>query len=270
MQAAIADWGLQIPDFRFPDFSPPPLGNLLIVDCNYRTMHQDDLPLSFESERFLIAPLNGTLPSAEREDITVCLSRNSRMAKGKNVLTTGDVARICNVAPRTVSKWFDSGQLKGYRIPGSKDRRIPLGELLRFMKANNIPTESLAVGKMRILLVDGQDGSLTALAESLAIQANYDVQIAHTAFQAGAVFQRFSPHVVLINLLATDVDAHGLCRSIRASEEFGTAKIIALANPLSSQEAAALMQRGFDAYVANPTDLGEVAQKIEDATAIIY
>ena len=48
------------------------------------------------------------------------------MAKGKNVLTTGDVAKICNVAPRTVSKWFDSGQLKGYRIPGSKDRRIPL------------------------------------------------------------------------------------------------------------------------------------------------
>ncbi|HUU19441.1 MAG TPA: hypothetical protein VMW72_19990 [Sedimentisphaerales bacterium] len=36
------------------------------------------------------------------------------MAKGKNVLMTGDVAKICNVAPRTVSKWFDNGQLKGY------------------------------------------------------------------------------------------------------------------------------------------------------------
>ncbi|NLE61752.1 MAG: helix-turn-helix domain-containing protein, partial [Planctomycetes bacterium] len=29
------------------------------------------------------------------------------MSKPKDVLTTGDVARICNVAPRTVSKWFD-------------------------------------------------------------------------------------------------------------------------------------------------------------------
>ena len=55
-----------------------------------------------------------------------------KMAKGKNVLTTGDVAKICNVAPRTVSKWFDSGKLRGYRIPGSKDRRIPLNELIRF------------------------------------------------------------------------------------------------------------------------------------------
>ena len=34
------------------------------------------------------------------------------------VFTTGQVAKICKVAPRTVSKWFDSGRLKGYRIPG--------------------------------------------------------------------------------------------------------------------------------------------------------
>ena len=42
----------------------------------------------------------------------------------KDVLTTGDVARICNVASRTVSKWFDSGQLRGYRIPGSTGFRL--------------------------------------------------------------------------------------------------------------------------------------------------
>lgn len=192
------------------------------------------------------------------------------MAKGKNVLTTGDVARICNVAPRTVSKWFDSGQLKGYRIPGSKDRRIPLGELVRFMKANNIPTEALSVGKMRVLIVDGQAHDMAPLAESLSAKGNYDVQAAHTSFDTGAALQRFSPHVILINLLATDVDAHGICRSIRASEEFGTAKILALANPLRPQEAAALMQKGFDAYVCDPSDVAEVTRKIEDATAILY
>src|SRR5205823_90621 len=43
----------------------------------------------------------------------------------KTIFTTGQVAKICKVAPRTVSKWFDSGRLRGYRIPGSQDRRIP-------------------------------------------------------------------------------------------------------------------------------------------------
>ncbi|MHC4359324.1 MAG: helix-turn-helix domain-containing protein [Planctomycetota bacterium] len=85
------------------------------------------------------------------------------MAKGKNVLTTGDVAKICNVAPRTVSKWFDNGQLKGYRIPGSKDRRIPVSELVRFMKDNNIPATSLPVGKIRVLIVDSSEDRASAL-----------------------------------------------------------------------------------------------------------
>jgi len=40
------------------------------------------------------------------------------------VFTTGQVAKICKVAPRTVSKWFDSGRLKGYRIPGSPGSQV--------------------------------------------------------------------------------------------------------------------------------------------------
>lgn len=192
------------------------------------------------------------------------------MAKGKNVLTTGDVAKICNVAPRTVSKWFDSGQLKGYRIPGSKDRRIPLSELVRFMKAHNMPTEALSVGKLRILVVDGAERAKADLVDSLTTRGSYEVEAAYTSFETGAAIQRVTPHVVLINLLATDINANGICRSIRGSEEFGTIKIIALANHLSDQEAGALMQKGFDGYVSDPSDATEVVRKIEEATAIIY
>jgi excisionase family DNA binding protein len=192
------------------------------------------------------------------------------MAKGKNVLTTGDVAKICNVAPRTVSKWFDSGQLKGYRIPGSKDRRIPLNELVRFMKAHNMPTEAIPVGKLRVLVVDHADGDKIPLVDSLKARGSYELETAYTSFETGAAIQRFAPHVVLINLLATGIDANGICRSIRGSEEFGTIKIIALANHLSEQEANALMQKGFDGFVSDPGDAHEVIRKIEEATAIIY
>jgi excisionase family DNA binding protein len=192
------------------------------------------------------------------------------MAKGKSVLTTGDVARICNVAPRTVSKWFDSGQLKGYRIPGSKDRRIPLNELIRFMKANNMPIEALPVGKIRILVVDGSAPGVPDLMNALIGRAGYDVQLARSGFEAGALMQKFSPHVILVNLLTNGIDAHGLCRNIRANEDFATIKIIALANQLSSQEATALLHRGYDGYVSNPSDAGEVIRKIEEAIAIIY
>jgi len=60
-----------------------------------------------------------------------------------DVLTTGQVAKLCEVAPRTVSKWFDEGRLKGHRIPGSQDRRIRLGALIDFMQLNHMPLGDL-------------------------------------------------------------------------------------------------------------------------------
>ena len=58
------------------------------------------------------------------------------------IFTTGQVARLCRVAPRTVGKWVDSGRLKGYRIPGSKDRRIRRQELVRFLLEYDFPEAS--------------------------------------------------------------------------------------------------------------------------------
>ena len=192
------------------------------------------------------------------------------MAKGKNVLTTGDVAKICNVAPRTVSKWFDTGQLKGYRIPGSKDRRIPVSELIRFMKAHNMPAPTLPVGKIRVLIVNSNENAASALADTLQTKGDYEVETAGSNFETGAIAHKFAPHVILVSLLAEAIDAAGICKSIRADEDLQTIKILALANKLSDSESAALLQKGFDGYISNSDDITEIIKKIEDATAIIY
>ncbi len=73
------------------------------------------------------------------------------------VFTTGQVAKICKVAPRTVSKWFDSGRLKGYRIPGSQDRRIPREYLIKFLKEHGMPLGDLEDEAMAKVLLVGQD-----------------------------------------------------------------------------------------------------------------
>jgi len=192
------------------------------------------------------------------------------MAKGKNVLTTGDVAKICHVAPRTVSKWFDNGQLKGYRIPGSKDRRIPLSELMRFMKVHNMPTSGLAVGKIRILIADSNEKAASELAETLRSKADYEVQTVHTNFETGAVVHKFAPHVLLISLMSEGIDARDVCRGIRTNEESQTIKIVVLTNRLSQSESEALLQKGFDGYVSYSADVTEIVKKIEEVTAIIY
>ena len=192
------------------------------------------------------------------------------MLRRKDVLTTGEVAKICHVAPRTVSKWFDNGQLKGYRIPGSKDRRIPVSELVRFMKVHDMPTTALPVGKLRILIVDSNSYAASTFADNLKNKAGYETRVVASNFQTGAVVQKFTPHVLIINLLAEDIDAAGICDYIRADDDLRTIKIIALADHLGVTESAALLRNGFDACISDFTDVTEAIKKIEETTAIIY
>jgi hypothetical protein len=60
------------------------------------------------------------------------------------VLTSGDVANILKVAPRTVCKWCDNGSLPSWRLPanghtGNKDRRVKRSVLIAFMREQQIP-----------------------------------------------------------------------------------------------------------------------------------
>jgi excisionase family DNA binding protein len=54
-------------------------------------------------------------------------------------LTTGQIAFAVGCAPRTVTKWIDSGRLKGFRLPGSQDRRVNRADVYRFLIDNGLP-----------------------------------------------------------------------------------------------------------------------------------
>ncbi len=181
----------------------------------------------------------------------------------KDVLTTGQVAQLCNVAPRTVTKWFDSGRLGGYRIPGSKDRRIPQNELIRFMKAHDIPTGDLEKGQLRILIIDSRTEYARRFANQLQTQGSFDIQCAHNSFDAGLMALKFSPNIILIDLMSSEIDSGSLCGYVRECEELTDCTLIALAGGLGPQETAALQQQGFDAVVTEPENMSAILTCIQ-------
>ena len=61
----------------------------------------------------------------------------------KTVFTTGEAAEICKVSQQTIIRCFDSGRLRGFRVPGSRFRRIPRDALIQFMKENGIPPDAV-------------------------------------------------------------------------------------------------------------------------------
>ena len=197
------------------------------------------------------------------------------MARNKDVLTTGEVARICKVAPRTVTKWFDSGQLRGYRIPGSKDRRIPVTQLIRFMRQNNMPLDGmLHFTKTRILIVDDEADIVDMLRDLLSQQTTYDVQVAHNGFEAGLAAEKVKPHVILLDINLPDINGKEVCRLVRMNPELQMTKVIAMSGNLSDEEAKALLTHGpgggFEGFLKKPFTVQQVIQAIEDAVAVVY
>ena len=192
------------------------------------------------------------------------------MSRQKDILTTGEVAKICNGAPRTVSKWFDSGQLRGYRIPGSKDRRIPLNSLVRFMKAHHIPMDGLQSGQTRVLIIDDESEIVEVLEKVLSEQANYEVRTAHGGFAAGVECEKFRPHVLLVDVHLAELNGQELLGLVRGSDDLQMTEVIAMSAKLTDGQSQQLLQKGFDGYLKKPFHVRQVIDAIEEATAMVY
>jgi len=188
----------------------------------------------------------------------------------KDVLTTGEVAKICNVASRTVSKWFDSGQLKGYRIPGSKDRRIPVSSLVTFMKGHGIPLDGLMSGDVRVLVVDSDEAVVDSLTQILSEQTNYDLRTTSNIFAAGIECERFRPHVMLVDLHLDGFQSADLINTIRSQDELQMTHVIAMSSKLTDGQASQLSRQGYEAALRKPFSVRQVIESIEKAHAVVY
>ncbi|MBL8759160.1 MAG: helix-turn-helix domain-containing protein, partial [Phycisphaerae bacterium] len=103
----------------------------------------------------------------------------------KKIFTTGEAAEVCKVSQQTIIRCFDSGRLGGFRVPGSKFRRIPRAELLKFMADNEIPAEVLESGVKRILVVDDDPQIVELFQDLLGRDQRFEVKTASTGYDAG-------------------------------------------------------------------------------------
>ena len=145
------------------------------------------------------------------------------------VFTTGQVAKICKVAPRTVSKWFDSGRLKGYRIPGSQDRRIPREYLIKFLKEHGMPLGDLEDEAMAKVLIVAQDQVLIEnLKRELPEAKSFRTSTAASGFEAGIQAESFHPDCIIVDFSIGQVEALQICQNLRRNTDFSETILIAL------------------------------------------
>jgi excisionase family DNA binding protein len=184
------------------------------------------------------------------------------MKSARKVFTTGQVAKICKVAPRTVSKWFDSGRLRGYRIPGSQDRRIPREQLIRFLKEHGMPLGELEEeGWHKILIIGAEPLFIERTKELLPDDEDYKYEVAHSGFEAGCQAESFHPDTIIVDLAMGRSEALQIAQKLRRNDQYKEILIIALA---SEDEAnpEGLAEYGYSEAFKKPFDIALLAERI--------
>lgn len=204
----------------------------------------------------------------ETHNIPVRDEGDSEPLSTKRIFTTGEAAAVCKVSQQTIIRCFDAGRLTGFRVPGSKFRRIPRDELIRFMQTNNIPTDVLGVSdaadaRTRVLIVD-DDESFVRLAEHAFSDATtYDVRTATTGYDAGLATEAFRPHVILLDLMLPDINGVLVCSRLRQREEFKSCRVLCVSASDQQSDFDRVMAAGANGYVRKPITANDLRARVE-------
>jgi excisionase family DNA binding protein len=190
------------------------------------------------------------------------LGERRGMDKMKDLFTTGEAAEVCKVSQQTIIRCFDAGRLEGFRVPGSRFRRIPRQSLVKFMKDNSIPLDSLESGKRKVLVVDDDAEIVELIVDVLSRDGRFEVKTASSGYEAGIATEQFRPELILLDYMLPDVNGNVVCQTIRKNPEFSNIKIFIVSGVVKQDEIEQLLKSGAEGFIKKPFNLTELVDKI--------
>jgi two-component system, OmpR family, response regulator len=190
------------------------------------------------------------------------------MSSTKTVFTTGEAAKICKVSQQTIIRCFDNGTLKGFRVPGSRFRRIPRDHLFCFMKDNGIPTDALESGKKKLLIVDDDQDLVELLVDAFERDGRFELRTANNGFDAGMQVKEFRPDAVILDVMLPDINGREVCQRVRSDKTLDSVKIICISGMVEDDKIADLKSSGANDFMQKPFTTEELIERVCDLLEI--
>src|SRR6478672_2348662 len=173
----------------------------------------------------------------------------------KTVFTTGEAAKICKVSQQTIIRCFDNGQLKGFRVPGSRFRRIPREALYKFMKDNGIPTDALESGKRKVLLVDDDAELVELILKFIDEDGRFETRVAQNGFDAGMMVKEYHPDLIVLDVMLPDINGKEVCQRVRGDKSMDDVRIICISGMVEEDKIEDLKAAGANDFLHKPFEV---------------
>jgi len=126
----------------------------------------------------------------------------------RETYSTGQIAKVCKVSVHTVVRWIDTEILHGYRVPGSKDRRVLHADLIDFLHSSGMIS---ALGYHRGMLLAGTPELAPELHRRLP---DYPVEVATDWYGAAERARARRWSVVVIDFSMGSVEASRMLAAV--------------------------------------------------------
>ena len=180
----------------------------------------------------------------------------------KTVFTTGEAAKICKVSQQTIIRCFDSGQLKGFRVPGSRFRRIPREQLYMFLRDNGIPTDALKSGKQKVLIVDDDEELVELITDALKRDRRFEVSSVNNGFDAGMMVKEYRPDLIVLDVMLPDINGKEVCQRVRGDKSMNDVRIICISGMVEEDKVSELKAAGADDFMHKPFDVERLVERM--------
>lgn len=192
--------------------------------------------------------------------------RSLEHLRDKAIFTTGEAAELCNVSQQTIIRCFDNGRLHGFRVPGSRFRRIPRGDLIRFMRENDMPPGILGTARRTVLVVDDDLELSHRIDEAFRTDGAWQVVTVPTAIEAGIALERHEPDVAIFDAGMGELDAARVCEMLRRDDRLGLVRVVFTGSAGDEERLRAARQCGAT-VLRKPFELDQFRQILQNGSA---
>lgn len=176
----------------------------------------------------------------------------------KESFTTGEVARICRIAPKTVINYCEAGKIRNLKSPITNYRRIPRDSLLEFMRTFGIPdTEIERIEKKSILIVEDDKKVQKTLQDMIkeVFSDRVKVASARDGYEALLALGTELPDLLVLDIGLPSIDGYEVCKRIREHVSTRGLRILAITGLPDKEAEQKILQAGADSCLRKPIKL---------------
>ena len=172
-----------------------------------------------------------------------------------------EMARMLGLEGDCADALAERGDLIGFRTADGADANISIGDFVDFLKEHGVVVPEDPDTERRKVLVVEDDPGMAELIRKTLERHDYTVQVAFSAFEAGAAFGRFRPRLMTLDLKMPGLRGIDVLRFLNEKDRLKDVRVLVV-TAMEEDEIEEALAAGAHDVLRKPFDNAHLVDKL--------